>query len=91
MELFKKRTYKEYILYTAVIALGVILDQLTKFLVFKFMTIGQSIPLIENFLHLTYTTNDGAAFGMLDARSTRWIFIAVSAISIIEKALLIIR
>ena len=41
----------------------------------------QSIPLIKGFLHLTYTTNDGAAFGMMDGQ--RWVFIVVSTLAII--------
>lgn len=81
MKLFKKMTVKEYAIYSAIIALGIFLDQLTKFLVFKFMTIGQSIPLIKGFLHITYTTNDGAAFGMMD--SMRWLFILISIVSIL--------
>ena len=81
MVLFKKKTPKEYIIYSAIIALGIILDQLTKWLVYKYMTLYQSIPLIKGFLHITYTTNDGAAFGMMDGQ--RWIFIVVSSIAIL--------
>lgn len=83
MKLFNKKTPREYILYSAIIAVGIILDQLTKFLVTKYMTIYQSIPLIKDFLHLTYTTNDGAAFGMMDDPSQRWIFLAVSTVAIL--------
>ncbi len=83
---FKKRTPAEYILYTAIILGGVIIDQLTKFLVSKFMTLYQSIPLIKNFLHITYTTNDGAAFGMMDGAGQRWIFISISIIAILVFA-----
>ncbi len=78
---FKKRTPLEYIVYSAIILAGIIIDQLSKFLVFKFMTIGQSIPLIKGFLHITYTTNDGAAFGMMDG--SRWIFMVVSTVAIL--------
>jgi len=83
MKLFKKRTAKEYIIYSAIIALGILIDQLSKFLVFKFMSVGESIPLIKNFLHISYTTNDGAAFGMMDDASTRWIFMSVSVVTIL--------
>ena len=78
---FKKKTPLEYIIYSAIILGGILLDQLTKFLVFKFMNIGQSIPLIKGFLHITYTTNDGAAFGMMDG--ARWVFMVVSIIAIL--------
>ena len=78
---FKKRTPIEYVVYTAIILGGILIDQLSKLLVFKLMEIGQSIPLIPNFLHITYTTNDGAAFGMLD--NARWVFIVISVIAIL--------
>ena len=80
----KKKSIAEYIMYSAIIIGGILIDQLTKFLVSEFMHIGQSIPIIKNFLHLTYTTNDGAAFGMLD--NARWVFIVISAIAILAFA-----
>lgn len=86
MTLFKKKTPKEYIIYSVIIAVGIILDQLTKFLVTKYMTLNQSIPLIKDFLHLTYTTNDGAAFGMMDSSDQRWIFLSISTIAILAFA-----
>ena len=81
---FKKKSTAEYILYSAIIIGGILIDQLTKFLVSEFMHVGQSIPIIKNFLHLTYTTNDGAAFGMMDG--ARWLFIVISVIAIIAFA-----
>ncbi|OGC08005.1 signal peptidase II [candidate division WOR-1 bacterium RIFOXYD2_FULL_36_8] len=39
-------------------------DQFSKFLVHRFMFVNQSIPIIENILHLTYVQNSGAAFGL---------------------------
>ena len=81
MTLFIKKKPKDYILYSAIILVGIILDQLTKFLVTKYMALYQSIPLIKGFLHLTYTTNDGAAFGMKDGQ--RWVFIVVSTLAIV--------
>ena len=81
MVLFKKKKPMEYIIYSAIIAVGIILDQLTKWLVFKYMTLYQSIPLIKGFLHITYATNDGAAFGMMDGQ--RWIFIVISSVAIL--------
>ena len=79
--MFKKKSLFEYILYSAIILFGILIDQLTKYLVFANMQIGESIPLIEGFLHITYTTNDGAAFGMMDDQ--RWVFILVSILTIL--------
>jgi signal peptidase II len=78
---FKKKQPIEYIIYSAIIVLGIFLDQLTKFLVNKYMDLYESIPLIKDFLHLTYTTNKGAAFGMMEDQ--RWIFIVISTVTII--------
>ena len=83
---FKKKTPAEYVIYSAIILVGIILDQLTKFLAFRFMTIGQSIPLIKGFLHITYTTNPGMAFGMMGGEGQRWIFMVVSTLAIIAFA-----
>ena len=83
MTIFKKKTPKDYIIYSAIIVVGIILDQLTKFLTVEFMTKGQSIPLIKGFLHLTYTTNDGMAFGTMDGADERWIFMLISTLMII--------
>ena len=83
MNLFIKKKPKDYIIYSAIILVGIFLDQLTKFLVYKNMTMFQSIPLIKDFLHLTYTTNDGAAFGMMDDPGQRWIFLIISSVAIL--------
>ena len=47
------------------IATIIISDQITKGLVQQKFFLGESIPVIPNFFHLTYVRNSGAAFGML--------------------------
>ena len=69
-----------YILYTSIIAVGIILDQLTKWLSVKFLTQVSTVPLLEGVLHLTYVENRGAAFGML--ADNRWVFIIISTVTI---------
>ncbi len=44
--------------------LVVLVDQLTKVLVVQTMYPGQSIPVIDDWLKLTYTENPGMAFGL---------------------------
>lgn len=84
-DLFKKKTLTDYIIYTAVLAVGVLIDQLTKWLVVKNMTMYEHIPVIKfgdtNIASLYYTTNDGAAFGMLDGAP--WVFNTISTVAII--------
>ena len=89
MTILKKKRPIDYIIYSAIIVLGIILDQLSKWLIFTNMELTeppQSIPIIKNVLHITYITNDGAAFGMMDDPGQRWIFIIVSTVAIIGFA-----
>ena len=45
-------------------AVIVIIDQITKAVTRNTMTLGESKPVIQNFFHFTYVTNDGMAFGL---------------------------
>ncbi len=83
--LFVKKSPKKYILYTVIIAVGIILDQITKFLAVNFLKPIDYFPLIKNFVHLRYVENRGAAFGMLDDQ--RWVFMVISTVAIIAFTL----
>ena len=65
------------------------IDQLTKLLVLKFMELYESIPLIENVLHITYIQNKGAAFGML--AENRWVFMVLSSVAIVGIGVYLFR
>ena len=52
----------------AIVALTIVLDQVTKYLVASQMTIGQSIPIIDNFLYITSHRNAGAAWGIFQGK-----------------------
>ena len=80
-EIFHKKSLADYLLYSIIIAVGIILDQLTKFLSVKFLTLVDTVPIIKNVIHLTYVENTGAAFGML--KNHRWVFIVISTVTII--------
>jgi len=45
-------------------AVVVVLDQITKALTRSYLDLYDSVPVITNFFHLTYVTNDGMAFGL---------------------------
>lgn len=47
----------------------ILLDQATKALVIKQMSEGESIPIIDGLLSLTFVFNPGAAFGFLSSAS----------------------
>ena len=74
-----------YIVFTAVIIGGIVLDQLSKLLAVKLLAPIGSVPLWEGVLHLTYVENRGAAFGML--ADHRWVFMSISTIAITAIAI----
>lgn len=80
-KIFKKRRISDYLMYTAVIIGGILLDQLTKVLAEVFLKSNGTFPIIKNALHLTYVENRGAAFGML--ADSRWLFMVVSTVAIL--------
>ena len=72
----------------AMVAVTIIVDQLTKFLVVKYMTLGQSISVIDNFLYITSHRNEGAAWGILQGKM---IFFYVVTLVVIGLVILWIR
>lgn len=70
-----------------IILIGLITDQLTKFLVLKKLSLSQSIPVIGNIFHITLVFNQGAAFGMLKGFTVVLIIISVATIFFIVKNL----
>lgn len=60
-----------------------VLDQGTKWMVDRWMTLHQSIEVIPNFVHLTYVRNPGAAFGFLAGGPSFWRITFFTVISIL--------
>ncbi len=68
-------------IWLCVVALTVILDQISKALVVANLMGEPSVSMIPYLLRFTYVENDGAAFGMLDDQ--RWIFMVISTVAIV--------
>ncbi|MBR4961618.1 MAG: signal peptidase II [Clostridia bacterium] len=68
---------------------AVALDQWTKYLAVAHLKDIDTLPLIEDILHLTYLENRGAAFGML--ANHRWVFMILSTVSIVLLLVWIFR
>ena len=72
----------------------IVLDQATKLFVKAHMSLYESIPLVRNYLDLTYTENPGAAFSML-AQAPPWVrrafLISLSSTAILVLAVIIAR
>lgn len=48
----------------SIVAAVLLVDQLTKYLVVQTMHLGQSIPVLDDWMRFTYTENPGMAFGI---------------------------
>ena len=59
----------------------ILLDQIIKYFVSTNMFLGQSIPVLPQIFHLTYSQNPGAAFGILE--NQRYLFILIAAVLIV--------
>ena len=71
------------LLISSISILTIILDQITKSLITKYLSLHQSIPLIKNILHFTYIRNTGAGFGILKNQNILLIFTSLIIIGAI--------
>lgn len=69
--------------------LAVLLDVVTKHLVINHMELYQSIPLIENVFHITYTENDRGPFSMFIGG--RWVAVGLTVVILIVIAVYLFR
>ena len=81
MEYFSRPYYVSRLYSFLVVALGVALDQWTKFLASAYLQGQKSFVLIPGVLQLTYVENTGAAFGSF--KDQRWLFMIVSVVAIL--------
>lgn len=66
------------IIAAAVALLFIGVDQLIKFIVASNMSLGESIPIFNNVLHITYVLNDGAAFSFMSGQV--WLLCGVTSV-----------
>ena len=65
----------------ALLALAVLLlDQLSKTLIFHLLFLGQSIPVLGNLFRITYILNPGGAFGTRLGGSSFYLLVSLAAI-----------
>lgn len=73
-----------YAMFAGISTVGIIVDQITKVYIDGSMRLFDSIPIMDNFFHITYVRNRGAAFSFLSNASWRLpFFITVSLIAAI--------
>ena len=76
------------IISVALMAVTVILDQISKYIVVANLGLHESIEIIPGILRFTYIQNDGAAFGSMDEH--RWVFMTLSTVMILAIIVLIL-
>ena len=67
-----------------------ITDRVLKYIVFKNLFLGESIPIIENLIYITPTHNGGIAFGLFKGQNPV-LFLILSLIAIIFIIYLIVK
>jgi len=72
-----------------IIALAVLVDQLTKFWTVSSLSLGERAGFIPGILGFTYTRNSGAAFGMM--YGFNWIFLVLNPLLIVLLCIIIWR
>ena len=81
--------FRKNILWLAVTALVIVIDQFTKRLAVILLQPVPTVPLWQDILHLTYVENTGASFGML--KDKRWVFMVTSTILIAAIVIYLLR
>jgi signal peptidase II len=67
-------------IFLSILVGGVALDQITKLLVVRGLTLGDQVPVIEGFFNLVLVYNRGAAFGLFSNLSVEfaWVFFIIT-------------
>jgi len=84
-----QRREKQALIYVVSILIILAIDQYSKFIVSARLSVGQSIPIIKNILHITFVTNTGAAFGLFKDSTLFFIIISVVVVGFVSILLLI--
>ena len=75
-------------LFGIVVAVGVVLDQVSKLAIDRSMQLHQSFPVIDGIMNVTYVRNRGAAFSCLSEASWRLPFFVV--VTLIACAVIVV-
>ena len=83
----ERRISKRYIglIWPFLVAVSVLIcDQIAKLFAVNLIPLGTSLPVIENFFHLTLVFNSGAAFGIFKSQVLFFITVGIAAIIFIS-------
>lgn len=76
-----KKKFPVMWIWCAVIAAGIIIDQVTKLIVTQNMELYSSAPFIPKIMEFRYILNTGAAWGMFS--ENRWVFLIISGVALV--------
>ena len=77
---------KRYLLFFSVAGGVILLDQVSKALVLRFIPLYKSIPVIPGFFSLTHIHNPGGAFGFMAQNNSilrHWLFLAAAMLALV--------
>ena len=77
-----------YVIWLTVSALLTAADQISKYLIVKYLPEGRTVRVIPYLFDFVYVENRGAAWGMFADR--RWVFIIISSVALVLMALLLL-
>ena len=81
---------KKYLITIAIVLGVILLDQSSKLYIDRLLPLHYSIPIVKNFIHITYVRNTGAAFGLLASQGTGFKVLFFFITSIIAITVIII-
>lgn len=68
-------------IFFVVISILLVIDQISKYLIFSKLAEGDTIPIISNFFHITYVQNRGVAFGVMQGKLSIINIVSFAAVS----------
>lgn len=77
----KRKLILDSVIGAVIIVVGIILDQITKFIAVKHLKEEFSVTFIDGLIDFTYVENRGMAWGLF--ADHRWVFMLVSTVAII--------
>ena len=58
-------------------------DQLTKALISSRLPLNSTIPVIQDFFHITYIQNAGASFGLFQNKTLAFVFLTAAVLAVL--------
>jgi signal peptidase II len=84
---------KKYLITIAIVLGVILLDQSSKLYIDRALPLYYSIPIVKNFIHITYVRNTGAAFGLFASQVTGFkvFFFLITSIIAVLVILFLLR